>query len=243
MLNEASNRTLFNNMEKIKCIVVDDDPVAREMLRQIIGQNNRLKLMGLYGNAIEAKMAMVKNELDLVFLDVEMPEMSGFELLDSYKDIPQVVMVSENTQYAFEAFEYDVTDFLSKPLDLARFERAINKVEIFAQNLAGNNEELNIVIKSNGVLVKLSTNSIDYVEAMGDYIKVVSGDDSYVVHSTMKAFIAQLPFNFLRTHKSYIVNMEKILEMDDSHVVGEYFNLPVSRSYKSDIKSKFKEFL
>lgn len=230
-------------MEKLKCIIVDDDALSREMLRNCIRKNQDLKLIGTYHNAMEAKMALAKNDLDLVFLDVEMPEMSGFELLNTYKNIPQVIMVTAEKKYAYEAFQYDVTDFLSKPVDQERFDKAIKKAQFFTQNLTKGSEEHHIIVKSNGILVKISSDTIDYIEAMGDYIKVVAGEENHVVHSTMKAFISQLPAAFLRVHKSYIVNLDKVIEMDDSYVVGEYFNLPVSRSYKSDVRNRFKQYL
>ncbi|WP_417590556.1 LytR/AlgR family response regulator transcription factor [Owenweeksia hongkongensis] len=230
-------------MKPLKCIIVDDDPLSREALRYSIGRHSDLRLEGSYHNALEAKMALAKKDLDLVFLDIEMPEMTGFELLNSYKNIPQVVLVTSNKDHAFEAFRYDVTDFISKPIDHSRFEQAVERVLRYSQSMPQRVEEHNLVIKSDGVLVKINAGDIDYVEAMGDYIKVVLADSNYVVHSTMKAFITQLPDAFLRVHKSYIVNLDKVLEIDDSYLVGEYFNLPVSRSYKNDVKAKFKEYL
>ncbi len=230
-------------MSKLKCVIVDDDALSREMLRNCINSHSDLKLVGTYHNALEAKMGLIKNNVDLVFLDVEMPEMTGFELMDNFKNIPQVVMVTAEKKYAFEAFQYDVTDFLSKPLQAERFNKAITKVLLLTENLSKSNEDQNIIIKANGVLVKVPTSKIDYIEAMGDYIKVVVGEESHVVHSTMKAFISQLPDAFLRVHKSFIVNLDKVLEIDDNYVVGDYFNLPVSRSYKNDVKSKFKQYL
>lgn len=230
-------------MKPLKCIIVDDDPLSREALRHSIGKHKDLRLEGSYHNALEAKMALAKKDLDVVFLDVEMPEMSGFELLNSYKNIPQVIMVTSNKAHAFEAFRYDVTDFLGKPIDQKRFDQSIERVKKYVQSMPERVEEHSLVIKSDGALVKINASDIDYVEAMGDYIKVVLSDANYVVHSTMKAFITQLPDAFLRVHKSYIVNLDKVLEIDDSYLVGEYFNLPVSRSYKNDVKTKFKEFL
>ncbi len=230
-------------MSKLKCVIVDDDALSREVLRKCIGNHNNLKLVGTYHNAFEAKMGLIKNEVDLVFLDVEMPEMTGLELLENFKNIPQVVLVTSEKRYAFDAFQYDVTDFLSKPIDMERFDKAITKVQTLNENLSKSTEDQNIIIKSNGALVKVPTGKIDYVEAMGDYIKVVVGEENHVVHSTMKAFISQLPEAFLRVHKSYIVNLDRVLEIDDNYVVGDYFNLPVSRSYKNDVKSKFKQYL
>lgn len=227
--------------EQLKCIIVDDEPLSREVLRNCINKTDKLKLAGSYHNAFEAKMALSKKDLDLIFLDIEMPEMTGFELIQSYKDIPQVIIVTSEKNYAFEAFRYDVTDFLSKPIDQDRFQIAVDRAWHYAQNLMRHNEDHTIIIKSDGVLVKLNTSEIDYIEAMGDYIKVVTGRQTHVVHGTMKAFMTQLPDAFLRVHKSYIVNLDKVLELDDTHLVGDYFNLPVSRSYKNEVKSKFQQ--
>jgi len=225
--------------DQLKCIIVDDDALSREVLRKCISVDDRLKLIGTYHNALEAKMALAKKDIDLIFLDVEMPEMTGFELLDSYAAIPQVIMVTSKKDYAFDAFKYDVVDFLSKPVDTNRFEKAVARAIYYAENLKPSQEEQNIIIKSDGVLVKVNAGDIDYIEAMGDYIKVVVGEKRHVVHSTMKAFMAELPESFLRVHKSYIVNLDKVLEMDDTFLIGEYFNLPVSRSYKSTVKTRF----
>lgn len=228
-------------MKELKCIIVDDDALSREILRKCISDHKELKLAGSYHNALEAKMALASKELDLVFLDVEMPEMTGFELLDSYKKIPQVIMVTGKKQYAYDAFRYDVTDFLSKPVNKERFNQAVDRVLFYSENLAKTKDEHTIMIKSDGVLIKLRTEDIDYVEAMGDYIKVNAGKDMHVVHSTMKAFMSELPDSFMRVHKSYIVNLDKVLEMDDTILIGDYFNLPVSRSYKNHVRSKFKQ--
>jgi DNA-binding LytR/AlgR family response regulator len=229
-------------MGQLRCIIVDDDPLSREVLRKSVSDSEGIVLVGSYHNAFEAKMALSNKDIDVVFLDIEMPEMTGFELIESYANIAQVVIVTSQRKYAFDAFRYDVTDFLSKPVEPQRFQQAMKRVKFYAENLfKAQNEEQQLVIKSDGSLVKIDANKIDYVEAMGDYIKVVLGDKTYVVHSTMKAFMAELPESFLRVHKSYIVNLDRVVEMDDTHLIGEYFNLPVSRSYKNLVKSKFSE--
>ncbi|MDZ7845651.1 MAG: LytTR family DNA-binding domain-containing protein [Owenweeksia sp.] len=228
-------------MKELRSIIVDDDALSREVLRKCISQHQSLKLVGSYHNALEAKMALASKELDLVFLDVEMPEMTGFELLDSYKNVPQVIMVTSKKQYAFDAFRYDVTDFLAKPIDNERFEKSVERALFYSQNLAQSaTENHSIMIKSDGVLIKVNTNNIDYVEAMGDYIKVVVGEKNHVVHSTMKAFMAQLPDAFLRVHKSYIVNLDKVVEMDDTHLIGDYFQFTGKPLLQNDVRSRFK---
>jgi len=216
----------------MKCIVVDDDPVQREAIKSCISKVSDLDLVGVYPNAIEARLGLQKREVDLIFLDVEMPEMSGLEFLASFKDVPQVIMVTAKKHYAFEAYEYDVTDYISKPIDMDRFSSAVQRARYYEENLKKQEVENSLFIKSDGVLVKLNTEDILYVEALGDYIKVVTAEKRHIVHSTMKAFVAKLPENFLRVHKSHIVNLDKVIKVEDNHVfLGEY-EIPVSRNNK-----------
>lgn len=216
----------------MKCIVVDDDPVQREAIKSCISKVSDLDLVGVYPNAIEARLGLQKREVDLIFLDVEMPEMSGLEFLASFKDVPQVIMVTAKKHYAFEAFEYDVTDYISKPIDMDRFSSAVQRARYYEENLKRQEVENSLFIKSDGVLVKLNTEDILFVEALGDYIKVVTAEKRHIVHSTMKAFVAKLPDNFLRTHKSHIVNLDRVKKVEDNNVfVGEY-EIPVSRNNK-----------
>lgn len=228
-------------MDVLKCIIVDDDPVQREILKNCVAQIPDLRLVGSYPNAIEARIALQKREVDLIFLDVEMPEMSGLEFLQNFKDVPQVIMVTAKKQYAFEAFEYDVTDYLSKPVDMDRFSSAVQRARYYEENLKRKKKESHIFIKSDGVLVKLNTHDILFVEAMGDYIKVHTENKRHIVHSTMKAFVAKLPEGFIRTHKSFIVNTEHVDRLEESSVFVKSKELPVSRNNKKLLIERISE--
>lgn len=224
-------------MAEMRCMVVDDDPISRDILRNCIDKNPRLKLVATFDNAVEASAAINQKDVDLVFLDVEMPEMTGLQFLERFKNIPQVIMVTSEKKYAFDAFKFDVTDYLAKPVDMDRFKIAVDRAIYYEENVVKNQEE-EVFIKSEGVLLKLRTSDIEYVEAMGDYVKVVMVEGHHIVHSTMKAFEAKLPEDFIRTHKSYIVNINKIEELKDNYAIGEYFNLPVSRTHKKELKER-----
>ncbi len=227
-------------MSEMRCIVVDDDPISRDILKSCISKNKRLRLIATFDNAIEASAIIDQKDIDLVFLDVEMPEMTGIQFLEKFKNIPQVIMVTSEKKYAFDAFRFDVTDYLAKPVDMDRFKIAVDRAIYYEENVVKNQEE-EIFIKSEGVVIKLRTSDIDYVEAMGDYVKVVLVNGHHIVHSTMKAFEAKLPEDFIRVHKSYIVNIHKIEEFKDNFVIGEYFNLPVSRTHKKDLKERLSD--
>jgi DNA-binding LytR/AlgR family response regulator len=223
----------------MKCIIVDDDPVQREILKSCVSKISDLKLVGVYPNAIEARLALEKRKIDLIFLDVEMPEMSGLEFLQTFKDVPQVIMVTAKKHYAFEAFEYDVTDYISKPVDMDRFSSAVQRARHYEENLRKNrNVDNHIFVKSDGVLVKLNVGDILYVEALGDYKKGITAEKRHVVHSTMKAFVAKLPDYFVMVHKSYIVNVKKIIKLEENTLFVADQMIPVSRSNKKPLLEK-----
>jgi DNA-binding LytR/AlgR family response regulator len=216
--------------------------VQRESIRNCVDKVSDLQLVGSYSNAIEARLFLQKREVDLIFLDVEMPEMSGLEFLENFKDVPQVIMITSNKDYAFKAFEFDVTDYLSKPVDMDRFSSAVQRVRYYEENLKRQKKEDHIFVKSDGILVKIKTNDIYYVEAMGDYIKVHTPEKRHVVHSTMKAFVAKLPEDFVRTHKSYIVNLHHIDKVEENTVYLKDEELPVSRNNRRPLIEKVQEY-
>lgn len=222
-------------MGLLKCIIVDDDPVQRELLKSCVEKVGDLKLVGSYPNAIEARLALEKRDVDLILLDVEMPEMTGIEFLQNFQDVPQVIMVTAKKQYAFDAFEFDVTDYISKPVDMDRFESAVQRVRYYEENLKKPENEDSIFVKSNGVLVKIDTADLSYVEAMGDYIKVHTKEKRHIVHSTMKAFVAKLPEYFIRIHKSFIVNINHVDRLEDNSIYMGEKELPVSRNNKKSL--------
>jgi DNA-binding LytR/AlgR family response regulator len=226
------NLKKYDHSNSMKCIVVDDDPVQREAIKACIGAVKDLELVGVYPNAIEARLALQKRDVDLIFLDVEMPEMSGIEFLQSFKGIPQVIMVTSKKHYAFQAFEYDVTDYISKPIDLDRFSSAVQRARYYEENLKMQESEDSLFIKSDGVLVNIKIEEILFIEALGDYIKLVTEKERHIVHSTMKAFVAKLPESFLRVHKSHIINLKKVKKLEDNTIELADKKIPVSRNNK-----------
>lgn len=219
---------------KLKCILIDDSTVQRRAVAKIIKEHSRLDLINEYDNGIDAKNGLGSNTVDLIFLDIEMPGFNGFDFLDSMEHKPQVILVSASSNYAMKAFDYDVTDYLQKPLDKRRFDvsirKAINKFEL------QNTEEVElefIYVNSNLKKTKLFLNEILWVEAYGDYVKVVSYEKKTLILSTMKAFAKQLPKDkFLRIHKSYTVNLEKIENFNGSTVEINQQVIPLSRHKK-----------
>lgn len=222
----------------IKCAIVDDSTLQRLSIVRLIQNHPSLELVAEYNNAIEAKIGLATTDIDLVFLDIEMPILSGFDLLDDLTIKPQIIFVTGKTKYAFKAFDYDAVDYLRKPISKDRFLNAVHKaINIFKlKNEDSFDDEDFIFVKSNLKKRKVFLNELKYIEALGDYVKLVTENDSLVVLSTMKAFEALLPEDrFLRIHKSYIVNLDKVERYNSKVIELENQQLPLSRNRKAQL--------
>ncbi len=221
----------------MKCLVVDDDKISRELVCECIKETEWLILSSVCKSAIEASNYLSNNEVDLIFLDVEMPKMSGLELLKSLNHKPQVILITAKEKYAVEAFEYEVTDFLVKPVNHTRFLKAVQKVK--TKNKPSSIESVNggnIFIKVDSELINLSTSEILWIEALGDYVNFITPTKKYVVLSTMKNIETKLPpSEFARVHRSYLVRIDKIKKISEDIILVENKLIPVSKSYKKDL--------
>jgi DNA-binding LytR/AlgR family response regulator len=222
----------------LKCAIVDDSTLQRLSIVKLIENHPQLDLVAEYNNAIEAKMGLSNNVIDLIFLDIEMPILSGFDLLDDLAHKPQIIFVTGKTKYAFKAFDYDAVDYLRKPISKDRFLNAVHKAitNFKLKNDEGFDEEDFIFVKSNLKKRKVFLNELRYIEALGDYVKLVTEHDALVVLSTMKAFESLLPKDrFLRIHKSYIVNLDKVERYNSKVIELDKEQLPLSRNRKADL--------
>jgi two-component system, LytTR family, response regulator len=229
---------------KLRSIVVDDSSMQRMAVAKLVNNHPNLALVGEYSNAIEAKNALKNNEIDLIFLDVEMPIINGFDLLESLDNPPQVILITGKPDYALKAFEYDVTDYLHKPITMGRFDASVKRaVAKYEQKHRVIEDEEHIFVKSNLKKRKVILSDIKWVEALGDYIKLVTDDANIVILSTMKAFEDQLPQDkFLRIHKSFIVNLEKIEKFNSKNVEVGGRSIPLSRNKKSELAEALSNF-
>ncbi|MBF4983459.1 response regulator transcription factor, partial [Nonlabens mediterrranea] len=224
------NNTILN------CYVVDDSSIQRLAIVKMIENHPNLKLIGEFSNAIETKAAIKDQKVDLIFLDVEMPILTGFDLLDDITEKPGVIFVTGQTKYAFKAFDYAAIDYLQKPIKKDRFlyavERALLAHKLRTEMIEDRGEF--IFVKSNLKKRKVYLKELKYIQALGDYVKLITEDDSLVVLSTMKSFENDLPSEeFLRIHKSYIVNLRKIEKFNSKAVELGSEVLPLSRNRKS----------
>ena len=222
----------------LRCAVVDDSNVQRLAIVKLIKDHPSLKLVAEYNNAIDTRNGLLDIEVDLIFLDIEMPILTGFELLDGLPNKPHIIFVTGKTKYAFKAFDYDAIDYLHKPFSKDRFMSAVAKaLNLFKLKVDGPPEDDEFIfVKSNLKNRKVFLSKLKYIEALGDYVKFVTDKDSFIVLSTMKFFENQLPpEKFLRIHKSYIVNLEKIERYNSRNIEIDNQQIPLSRHKKSEL--------
>ena len=227
----------------MKCIIVDDNKMARMALKQLVSQVQGLELVAECTNAAEAQTQLSANGVDLVFLDIEMPDMSGIDLIKKLGNKkPLIVFTTAKTDYAVEAFELNVVDYLVKPITLPRLQQAVEKaqetVESDKQELKV--EEQNFVfVKDGGMLKRISIDDILFLEAMGDYVKVHTAPKFHVVHATLKSIEEKLPSTkFLRVHRSYIVAINKIDFIQEGTIAIGKTTIPVADTHKSNLSKR-----
>ncbi len=232
----------------MNCIVIDDDKFSRKVIEEYIKKSEGLQLLGAFSNAKDAIAFLKKNhEVELIFLDIEMPEMSGIDFLKAMKVPPQVVITSSKGKYALDAFDYDVVDFLLKPFTFARFNRSIERVLSRIQRLSFNNlsSKNEIFIKKNSSLVKLKYDEILYIEALENYVVFNTYNEKYTIHNTMKSLTTKLPANFVRVHRSYIINLNAINEIDDNMILiktneGD-ITIPIGKAFKDNLHNALQK--
>jgi len=223
----------------IKCAVVDDSRLQRLAIVKLIQNHPSLDLVAEWNNAIETKNGLLDTKVDLLFLDIEMPILTGFDLLDDLENKPKIIFVTGKTKYAFKAFDYDAVDYLQKPLKKDRFwasiDKAISLIVPEPSSVQEEKEEEYIFVQSNLKKRKIYLNKLKYVEALGDYVKLIMEDiDPVVVLATMKSFEIQLAEGrFLRVHKSFIVNLDKIERYNSRNIDIAGDQIPVSRHKKN----------
>jgi len=229
----------------IKCIIVDDDESDRMILKQLCKQYNDLHeplyVQGLYDNARDALNDIQEDFVDFMLLDINMPIVSGIDVIEQAHNLPQIIFTTSNKEYAIEAFEYDVTDYLIKPVYLERLAKALDKVKRRIKVLyeSQNND---FFIKIGSSLVKLEYNDILWVEAKGDYVLIQMRDKKHIIYSRLKSIEEKLPnHKFTKIHRSYIVNLSEVENIKESSLTIHGEDLPISRSKKSELKEKINK--
>ena len=227
-------------MKKIKCIVVDDEPLAVSLLGSYVEKIPFFELVFSTENPIEALEYIQKNEADLIFLDIQMPELTGINFMKIVGDQLKYILTTAYSEYALEGYEHNVIDYLLKPISFSRFEKSALKAQERFPNEDSKNSHF--FIKSSGQQHRINFDDIHYVESIKDYVNIKTENQEYIVLDTLKSLENQLPENFARVHKSFILNLEKIEKID---VKNAFLNsgkeIPIGETYKSDFLLRLKK--
>lgn len=225
---------------RIKCIITDDEPFARKGLQGYVGQIDFLELRGVCENALELNSLLKKEPVDLLFLDIEMPYLTGIEFLKQLPAPPRVIFTTAYEKYALQGFELEVLDYLMKPISFDRFLRAANKAfDYFHQQLSTNDAGDYIFVKADSKLEKIAFADILFIEALENYVAVYTREKKIITHLTLKMLQEKLPAHaFIQPHKSYLIAIDKIDSIEGNMLHAGQYTVPISKYQKEDIMEK-----
>jgi DNA-binding LytR/AlgR family response regulator len=230
---------------KYKCLVVDDEPLAHKVLISYISKMENLQVPGQCYSAEEAHAFLGNNQVDILFLDIEMPEETGISLLQRLTKKPITIFTTAYLHYSLEGFELGVIDYLVKPIRYERFERSVNRAVDFLQLLQLRSgiavERAELLIKTGNKKVSIGRNTISHVQALRDYVIIFNGQQKYVVRTTMKEMEELLGNEFIRVHKSFLVAKTKAKLFMGNKIEFDNYEIPVGRKYKKDIEFLFDQ--
>jgi len=233
----------------MNCIIIDDEATARAIISQLCANESSLNVLEEFPNAIQAIKYLNQHEVDLIFLDIHMPDFTGFDFIETIKNPPKIILTTSDPNFAIQAFEYNcIVDYLVKPIVPERFSKAIVKAQALPNIVKEDTETSDEVETSSGNdlyinidrrLIKIDIPTIYLIEAKGDYIQIKTETKNYTVHSTMKKIEDKLPDSiFLKIHRSYIINVEKIIDIEDNSVLIKKDVIPVSRSNRPKLMKR-----
>ena len=230
---------------KIKCIIIDDEPLAIEVIKRHLEEFQNIDLLATFNTPIAALQTIETNEIDVIFLDINMPKMSGLEFLKTLTNKPHIVITTAYREFAVESFDLDVLDYLVKPIPFGRFLKSINKVqarinlEKEKQSDIVIKEEPFIFLKVDKKMMKIKLNDILYIESLKDYLKVFTVAENYLVHKSMTSISEELPSdNFLRIHRSFTIAINKISSVEGNSIEIDKKRIPIGRNYLAQAKQK-----
>ena len=231
----------------MKCIIVDDEASARAIIRELCSTIPELEVVAEFPNALEVLKFLRHNQVDLIFLDIHMPKLTGVDFIETAANPPKIVLTTSDKEFAIEAYGYEfILDYLVKPISVERFHKCAIKIHNeflkSTTDLAkepGSNEEDHLYINIDRRLIKLKFHDIQLIEAQGDYIEIQTRDKRYRVHSTLKKIKEKLPESkFLQIHRSYIINFAQIVDIQDNSVLIERNVIPISRSNRPELMQR-----
>jgi DNA-binding LytR/AlgR family response regulator len=226
---------------RLSGVIIEDLQPAADILRRYCQRSGIIDVQAHFLDAEAALQHLRAQPADLLFLDVEMPGISGFQLLDRLDTVPQVILTTSKTEYAYDAFQYHVADYLRKPFTYERFLQSVQKLRFDTPNAEAAPSFDRIFIKVDGRLQKLERDEILYIESMGDYVRFITPDRKYITHNTIKNIEARVQgMNFMKVHRSYIVNLSSVDDLRDGEVIVRGISIPVSKTHRMRVRERLK---
>ncbi len=220
----------------IKCAITDDEPFARKGLANYIQKIEFLEMAGQFENAIQLNEAITENHIDLVFLDINMPLLSGVDFLRMTKNLPRVIFTTAYPEYAIESFELDVLDYLLKPISFQRFFKSALKAKEYFELLGQSSAKEYMFVKVNKRLEKIHFEDILFLESQQNYVLIYTNENKLMVHSTLKSLLESLPNDdFIQTHKSFVVAKAHIRAIEGNRILIKEFKIPISKYQKQAV--------
>ncbi len=229
---------------KIKCVIIDDEPLAISVIEDHLKNFDNIDVVETFNDPLKAFSILQQEKIDVLFLDINMPQMTGFDFIENLSHKPLVIITTAYREYAVKSFELNVLDYLVKPIPFNRFLKTINKVYqyLYLNNSSGDNtlnQEPHIFLKVNKKLVKVLFNDILFIESLKDYIKVVTNLGDYVVHKSLTAISEELPqSNFIRIHRSFTISINKINALEGNTIEIGDRRIPIGRNYLKQTKER-----
>ncbi len=220
-------------MKKIRCIILDDEPLAVELLKSYAEKHLQLQVVLATTDVFQAIDLLQKETVDLIFIDIQMPELSGIQLMQMFNKENYFVVTTAYPDYALESYDYRVVDYLLKPISFDKFHKAVQKFS----EITNVETKLHLFVKVDGRQVKINPEEIIFIEGLSDYIRIHLLDERLIVLDNLKDFILKLPSKkFMRIHKSYIINLEKIKSVDGNLIYHDLGSTPIGETYKNEVK-------
>jgi DNA-binding LytR/AlgR family response regulator len=232
-------------MNRYKCIIIEDEPLAQNVLKKYIGELPALDLIAVCNDALEAQVILTQEHIHLLFLDINLPKLSGINFIKTLVHSPLIIFTTAYPEFAVEGFELNAVDYLLKPFSFERFLKAVNKAteKLKASNQNNNENKVSFIfLKADKKIHRVELDAIHYIEAIGDYMKVVTDSGQFIVNETMKKLQAELPVAlFIRVHKSFIISRNRIKFIEGNYVQMADKSIPIGTTYRIELLASIEK--
>lgn len=227
-------------MEKLKCIIIEDQIPAQEILKSYVERVPYLDLLQVYVSPLEALVELERGDVDVLFLDVHMPKLSGIELLKMLNNPPQTILTTAFSAYAVEGFELEVVDYLLKPYSFGRFLKSVAKLRRSENGTEEPTNQPYLFVRNKGQIRKIALSDIEYIEARGDFAVICTSSNREVANTSLQNILASLGGDFIRCHKSYVINIASVEKIVGNTLILKNTSIPIGRSYKASLLDRIR---